>query len=100
MPLPPPPQRACRSPRRGAAWPLLAAATLATAACTARYTPPAVGQAEVEAARLAIAAPAGTAPARDPAPAEAVTRLASVARRISDAAQPLCAAHLGRTCPL
>jgi predicted Zn-dependent protease len=99
MPLHPLPNRAARSPRRVAAGPLLAAAVLA-AACTTHYLPPAVDQAEVEAARQAIAAPAWAAAARDPTLADTANRLATVTRRVSDAAQPLCTADLGRTCPL
>jgi Zn-dependent protease with chaperone function len=59
---------------------------------------PRPGAAEVEAARRDLAAaPAVVSTATEES---ADQRLARVARRVSDAAQPLCQAQLGRGCPL
>ncbi|GAA0570801.1 hypothetical protein GCM10009416_06720 [Craurococcus roseus] len=67
------------------------------AACAARPTPPAIGAAEVEAARRGIAA--APPPAAQPRTAEEGTAmLASAAARVSAAAEPVCAAYLNRPC--
>jgi predicted Zn-dependent protease len=67
------------------------------AGCGARPAPPAVGLAEVEAARRSIAAaPPPAAQARSTE--EGAAMLASVAQRLAAAAEPVCAAYLDRAC--
>jgi Zn-dependent protease with chaperone function len=82
--------------RHGAAT-ALALTLLLAAACAARPAPPAVGAAEVDAARRRIAA--SPPPAAQPRPAEADSAmLASAAARVAAAAEPVCAAQLRRAC--
>jgi Zn-dependent protease with chaperone function len=95
------PRRLSSAPWWAAAAAVAALAT--TGACTPRYAPPPVAdRAELLAVREVLAAPPVAAEARGgPVPAaDGASRIAAVARRVSDAAQPVCAAHLGRACPL
>jgi predicted Zn-dependent protease len=67
------------------------------AGCAARPAPPAVSAAEVESARRSIAAaPPPAAQARSAE--EGAAMLAAVAQRVAAAAEPVCAAQLGRAC--
>lgn len=90
---------AARAPgRHGAAAGLAAAVPLlALAGCATQHAPPSVSDADVAAARQSIAAAAPPAfSAR--LQAEDAAMLATVARRLAAAAQPICIAHLGRPC--
>ena len=89
--------RPIRPGRRSGARSAAVAAALLVAGCAAKLAPPAVSDAEVEAARRSIAAAAPPAiPARSPT--EDAAMLEPVARRLAAAAQPVCVAHLGRPC--
>jgi predicted Zn-dependent protease len=72
-------------------------AVLQTAGCGARFAPPQVSPAELEAARLAVAE--GVRPASGTYSAEQATvLLTSVSERLAAAAQPLCTTYLGQPC--
>ncbi len=90
------PGRAVRSGRLGFVG--SAAALSLLAGCGgARPAPPTVTAAEVEAARQSIAA--APLPAAQARPAdEDMAMLASVARRLAAATEPVCVAQLGRAC--
>lgn len=90
--------RPIRPGRRGGARSAATAASLVLAVgCAVKHVPPAVSDAEVEAARRSIAAAAPPALLAR-LPEEDRAMLATVARRLAVAAQPVCAAHLGRPC--
>ena len=76
---------------------LAAVGVFAAIGCGPRYAPPVAGADEVEAARLSIAAAPPPLHIERSAE-ESAALLDGVARRIAAAAQPVCAAHLGRTC--
>ncbi len=92
------PGRPVRLGRRGVAGSAAAVASvLLVAGCAARPAPPAASGAEVEAARQSMASvPPPVARARSEE--EDVAMLANVVWRLAAAAEPVCAAHLGRTC--
>lgn len=70
---------------------------LSTAGCGARFAPPQVNPAELEAARLAVVE--GAPPASGMYSAEQATVvLTAVSQRLTAAAQPLCTAYLGQPC--
>jgi predicted Zn-dependent protease len=70
---------------------------LPTAGCGARFAPPQVNPAELEAARLVVVE--GVPPARGMHPLEQATVvLTAVSQRLAAAAQPLCNSYLGQPC--
>ena len=70
---------------------------LPTAGCGARFAPPQVNPAELEAARLAVVE--GVPPASGVQSIEQATVvLTDVSQRLTAAAQPLCTAYLGQPC--
>ena len=72
-------------------------AIVPTAGCGARFAPPQINAAELEAARLAVVA--GVPPASGmQSPEQATVVLTAVSQRLTAAAQPLCTVYLGQPC--
>lgn len=92
------PGRPIRPGRRSVTRPASTAVSVVlVVGCAAKHVPPAVSDTEVEAARRSIAAAAPPALLAR-LPEEDKAMLTTVARRLADAAQPVCVAHLGRPC--